>query len=337
MSKVVDQSFRALPLDHKNFEKEENISKVSDNIFTNILKYSHEEYQYIHLIENVINNGVWEIGRNGKTKSIFGANMRFKLKNSKGELQMPIITTKKTAWKTCLKELLWFIRGETDNKLLQKEGVHIWDKNSTREFLDLRGLRHYREGLLGPIYGRQWRSFDAPYNSQTGEPEETIDEYGIDQLQIIKNCLKDPQERKSRRLIMTAWNPKQLDKMALPPCHVLCQFNVHDENKLSCAMYARSQDLALGTPFNIASYAFLTHILAKHCNLESYELIMFMGNCHIYEEHIEDIKKIFEREPYEFPTLEITKNPTYIDDYSVDDFIINNYVCHETIKMKMIA
>lgn len=324
-------------VDGKKEDTIENTPKVSYNIFKNIHKYSHEEYQYLNLIENVLNNGVWENGRNGKTISLFGGSMRFKLTNSKGDPQMPLITTKKTAWKTCLKELLWFIRGETDNKLLQAEGVHIWDANSTREFLDSRGLTRYREGLLGPIYGRQWRHFDAPYDAKTGDVVETCTEYGIDQLQKIINALKDPEERTSRRLIMTAWNPKQLDKMALPPCHVLCQFNVHDGNKLSCAMYARSQDLALGTPFNITSYAFLTHLLAKHCDLQAYELVMFMGNCHIYEDHVEDIKKVLEREPYEFPTLEITKKQKYSDAYNVEDFLIYNYQHHDTIKMKMVA
>lgn len=295
---------------------------------------SHEEYQYINLIKNIIDNGHWEEGRNGKTKGIFGSSMRFSLQNGK----IPILTTKKTAWKTCLKELLWFIRGDTDNRHLQEENVHIWDGNSTKEFMKSRGLEHYQTGLLGPIYGFQWRYFNADYSIKTGKPIYDNDgNVGIDQLQQIINALKDPKQRTSRRLIMTAWNPCQLDEMALPPCHILCQFNVHDGNKLSCALYQRSVDTPLGSPFNIASYSFLTHLLAKHCGLEAYEFVYFMGNCHIYEEHIEPMKAILDRKPCEFPTLEITSIKDNINDYEVTDFIISNYECHDVIKMKMIA
>jgi thymidylate synthase len=229
---------------------------------------------------------------------------------------------------------MWFIRGDTNNQTLIDQNVHIWDANSSREFLDSRGLSNYSEGLLGPIYGRQWRYFDAPYNAITGETNEGG---GIDQLQKIINALNNPKERKSRRLIMTAWNPKQIDEMALPPCHILCQFNVCDNNKLSCIMYARSQDLALGTPFNISSYCLLTHLIAKQCDLVADELNMFLGNCHIYEEHIKDIKKVIDRKPFAFPSIEITKKADKIDEYCVDDFLVHNYQHHDTIVMKMIA
>lgn len=295
-----------------------------------------EEIQYIDLIKKIIDEGQWEEGRNGRTKSIFGHSMRFTLRNNK----IPILTTKKTAWKTCLKELLWFIRGETDNKLLQEQGVHIWDGNATKEFMESRGLGHYPEGILGPLYGYQWRHFNAEYMASAKYMAiESFSEQnkGIDQLQQIITALKDPKQRTSRRLIMTAWNPCQLDEMALPPCHILCQFNVHDGNKLSCALYQRSQDVCLGQSFNIASYSFLTHLLAKHCGLEAYEFIHFIGNCHIYEDHIEPIKTILEREPFEFPTIEIGTIRENIDDYQVSDFIINNYQCHEVIRMNMVA
>jgi len=293
-----------------------------------------EELQYVNLIKKIIDKGTWEEGRNGKTKSIFGETMRFSLQGGK----MPILTTKKTAWKTCLKELLWFIRGETDNKLLQEQGVHIWDGNSTKEFMESRGLGHYPEGLLGPIYGFQWRHFNAESDLKTGKAiYDKEGNRGVDQLQQIIDALKDPTQRTSRRLIMTAWNPCQLDEMALPPCHVLCQFNVHDGNKLSCALYLRGNDTTLGLPFNVASYSFLTHILAKHCGLDAYEFIYFCGNAHIYEDHIEPIKTIFDRLPYEFPTLEIKNKKNDINDYEVEDFIISNYKCHEVIKMKMVA
>ena len=294
----------------------------------------HEELQYVNLIRKIIDEGSWEEGRNGRTKSIFGHTMRFSLQGGK----IPILTTKKTAWKTCLKELLWFIRGETDNKLLQAEGVHIWDGNSTKEFMESRGLGHYPEGMLGKIYGFQWRHFNAESDLKTGKAVyDKEGNRGVDQLQQIIDALKDPKQRTSRRLIMTAWNPCQLDEMALPPCHVLCQFNVHDGNKLSCALYLRGNDTALGLPFNIASYSFLTHLLANHCDLEAYEFVYFCGNAHIYEDHIEPMKAIFDRVPYKFPTLEIYTKKENINDYEVSDFFVSDYKCHETIKMKMVA
>jgi len=680
--------------------------KLSDNIFSNINK-NHEEYQYLNLIRDILENGTWEEGRNGRTKSIFGASMRFSLKDGK----IPILTTKKTAWKTCLKELLWFIRGETDNRLLKEQGVHIWDANASREFLDSRGLTLTREDLIGPCfvngtkvltengykniedvavnenvythkgnfypvlenmnrpytgqlykirpkyspydivctpehpfyvrkfivknrfkidgvekrnvvfsdtpefipakdlvkghyflgmkieekeiipeflikgnltkldnptfwwmmglfvgdgwlvnekvnnyeinrihfvianhqieeylpkllqvipeilhkrddsgrktyyatnhdvanilklfgkyakhklipnfvheapkylirefingylaadgckrtlcvnqssrlttisynlafsiqklyfklgfigsiqfskrygkthifpgnkvcnindvylfevyetkrrcdysfiengyvwltiknveienvvnkcvhnlsvlndnsytvnniavhncYGYQWRNFNANYNCFSGkrlldnDPNDihknTVHFKGVDQLQQIIDALKDPKQRTSRRLVMTAWNPCQLDQMALPPCHLMCQFNVHDGNKLSCAMYQRSNDECCGTPFNIASYSFLTHLLAKHCGLEAHSFVYFKGNCHIYEDHVEGAKLQLQREPFEFPTISIKEVRENINDYQVEDFEINNYQHHPQIKFQMVA
>jgi thymidylate synthase len=304
-------------------------TRLSDNIFKNMNKFKHEEYQYLNLIENILENGVWEEGRNGKTKSIFGQSMRFSLKDGK----IPILTTKKTAWKTCLKELLWFIRGQTDNKILKAQGVHIWDANGSREFLDSRSLHHYEEDILGPIYGAQWRHFNAEYNTEDG----TSLSEGVDQLQQIIDALKDPKQRTSRRLVMSAWNPEQLDQMALPPCHILCQFNVHDGNKLSCMMVQRSSDEFLGQPINIASYSFLTHLLAKHCGLEAYEFVYFIGNCHIYENAIDACKLQITREPFSFPSVSIKETRENINDYQVEDFVINNYCSHEAIKVAMVA
>ena len=327
-------------------ESEEQTTKVSETIFSNIKKYSHEEYQYLNIIENILKNGVWEEGRNGKTKSIFGQSMRFSLKNG----NIPILTTKKTAWKTSLKELLWFIRGDTDNKILKEQGVHIWDANGSREFLDSRGLQNYEVDELGPIYGYQWRHFNKQYfinkqNKLSGfknisfwrDDDWIKQDNGVDQLQQIIDILKDPNQRTSRRLIMTAWNPCQIDQMALPPCHILCQFNVHDGNKLSCALYQRSGDFPLGIPFNIASYSFLTHLIAKHCGLEAYEFVHFIGNCHIYEDHIEPMKEQILREPFKFPTLSINQIRDNISDYQVEDFEIHNYKSLDAIKMKMVA
>jgi thymidylate synthase len=293
-----------------------------------------EEQQYLDLLQEIISDGFKEVGRNGETKSIFGRSMHFSLKDGR----IPILTTKKVAWKTCLKELLWFIRGDTNTKLLQEQGVHIWDANTSREFLDSRGLKLYPEGMAGPIYGYQWRNFGANYNCFTGK--QLTDDHpfnGVDQLEEIIHQLKNPETRNSRRLIMSAWNPKQLNQMALPPCHVMCHFNVHDGNKLSCAIYQRSGDFPLGIPFNIASYSFLTHLIAKHCGLEPYEFVHFVGNCHIYKDHIEPIKEQFKRQPYPFPTLSIKELRENINDYQLEDFEVHNYLSHDPIKMKMVA
>jgi len=287
---------------------------------------NHEEYQYLDLVKKIIDHGFCEKGRNGNTVSLFGASMRFSLSDGK----IPILTTKKTAWKTCLKELLWFIRGSTDNRLLQEQGVHIWDGNSSAEYMRSRGLS-YPEGELGPIYGYQWRNFNGDYNGDSSN--DGIE--GVDQLQSIIDQLKNAETRTSRRLIMTAWNPCQLDQMALPPCHILCQFNVHDNDKLSCSMYQRSGDIGLGVPFNIASYSFLTHIIAKHCGLVPYEFVYFLGNAHIYDDHLEQMKVQMNRKPYSFPTVEILKTCENIEDYQVSDFVIHNYQSCEKISMNM--
>jgi thymidylate synthase len=292
-------------------------------------EHEHEEYQYLNLLNDILEHGVMEKGRNGNTLSVFGSAMHFSLENGK----IPILTSKKTAWKTCLKELLWFIRGDTNNEHLQRDGVHIWDGNGSREFLDSRGLSKNRVGDLGPIYGHQWRHFNADY--QTCDTD--YSGQGVDQLQEIIDTLKNPETRTSRRMIMTAWNPCKLNEMALPPCHILCQFNVTDGTKLSCSMTQRSNDECCGTPFNIASYSFLTHLLAKHCGLEAYEFIYFKGNCHIYEEHIEGAKLQLQREPYPFPNVSIQRVRENISDYQVEDFEVDNYQHHPPIKFQMVA
>lgn len=289
-----------------------------------------EEKQYLQLIKNIIDKGTRENTRNGETISIFGNCMRFSLQDN----QIPILTTKKVAIKTCFEELMWFIQGKTNNELLTSKNVHIWDDNSTREFLDSRNLFHLRENDLGPIYGHQWRHFNAPYTSC----DEDYSNKGVDQLQNIINELKDEKKRSSRRLIMSAWNPCQIDEMALPPCHIICQFNVREGKYLSCAMYQRSADVGLGVPFNIASYSFLTHILSKHCGLIADEFVYFMGNCHIYVEHLETLKEQIKREPYTFPKISIKAKKNNIEDYCFDDIEwIEEYKSHGKIIMKMKA
>lgn len=290
----------------------------------------HQESQYLNLIRDILDKGSFEEGRNGRTKSIFGYSMRFSLKDN----TIPLLTTKKVAWKTCFHELIWFIRGKTDNNLLNEKNVHIWDGNGSREFLDSRGLNNNEVNDLGPVYGHQWRNFNAPYTN-------CHDNYrgkGVDQLQNIINLLKDPKERTSRRLILSAWNPCQLEEMALPPCHVLMQFNVRDNNYLSCSLYQRSGDVGLGVPFNIASYSFLTHIIAHHCGLIADEFVHFIGNAHIYEDHIETLQIQIEREPLPFPKMKFTNIHSDIDEYDITDIEwIEKYKHHDTLKMKMSA
>jgi len=305
-----------------------NVLETNKYKFGNRDDKYHEEYQYLNLLSDILKEGTNEKGRNGITKCVYGAAMHFSLENGK----IPILTTKKISWKTCLKELLWFVNGKTDNKLLNEQNVHIWDGNSTKEYMKTRGL-NYEEGDLGPIYGFQWRHFNASYEGCAANYKDK----GIDQLQNVIDCLKDPKQRSSRRLIVSAWNPCQVDEGALPSCHNFFQFNVVSGNKLSCSMYQRSNDCILGVPFNIASYSFLTHLIAKHCGLEAYEFIHFMGNSHIYENAIDAAKLQITREPYPFPTVSIKEVRENINDYQVEDFEINNYKSHDAIKVAMVA
>ena len=286
----------------------------------------HDENQYISLISDILNDGKLVNGRNGNTFAVFGSAMHFSLENN----TIPILTTKKVAWKTCAKELFWFIKGKTDNNILKNQNVNIWNGNASREFLDSRGLMHLNENDLGPVYGHQWRFFNAKYSNCN----DNYNGKGVDQLQYIINSLKDPKERYSRRLVMSAWNPEQLDEMALPPCHVLAQFNVI-ENELSCSLYQRSGDVGLGVPFNIASYSFLTHILAKHCNLKAKEFVYYLGNAHIYDNHVEVLKEQINRKPFDFPKINILKQHESIEEYCLEDIEIINYKCHDIIKMEM--
>lgn len=289
----------------------------------------HEEYQYLSLIENILKNGCDFESRNGSTKSIFGNMMRFSLNDG----IIPILTTKKVAWKTCFKELQWFIKGHTDNKLLKEVNVHIWDDNGSKEFLEKQNLT-YREDDLGPVYGHQWRHFNAPYSDCNAD----YTNQGIDQLQELIKNLKSEEGRKSRRLIISAWNPCQIKEMALPPCHVLMQFYVSENKYLSCSLYQRSGDVGLGVPFNIASYSFLTHMLAKHCGLEAKDFVYFLGNAHIYEEHIDPLKQQIQREPLPFPKITFKEVKENIEDYSLTDIEFSKeYTFHKQIKMEMKA
>ena len=287
----------------------------------------HDENQYTRLIEDIFKHGEIVTGRNGNAKTVIGSAMHFSLEDG----TLPLITTKKVAWRTCLRELLWFVNGDTSNDKLLDANVNIWKGNASREFLDSRGLHNLRENDLGPVYGHQWRHFNAPY----GTCDDDYKGQGVDQLQYIIDQLQNEETRTSRRLLMSAWNPSQLDEMALPPCHVLAHFNVLGGDKLSCSLYQRSGDVGLGVPFNIASYSFLTHLIARHCGLQAHEFIYHLGNCHIYDDHLYALGKQIVREAHKFPTLEISITRDNISDYTEKDFVVSDYNYHPTVKMEM--
>ena len=294
----------------------------------------YQETQYLNLVRTILRDGSHESTRNGNVLSIFGHSMRFSLKDG----VLPLLTTKKIAWKSCFHELMWFVRGETDNETLQKQDVHIWDGNGSRDFLDSRGLFHYKEGDLGPIYGFQWRHWNASYNGCYNTNSEGYAGKGIDQLSEIIIALKNKETRNSRRLVISSWNPEQLDEMALPPCHILMQFHVKNNTHLSCSLYQRSGDVGLGVPFNIASYSMLTHLIAKHCDLIADEFVYFLGNAHIYEEHIEPLQLQLTRNPRPFPKIKIIRQHERIEDYDIvkDDIEwYEPYIFHNPIKMKL--
>jgi len=285
-----------------------------------------EETQYLQIIQDCIQNGSKREDRTGTgTLAVFGRSMRFSLQNGK----FPLLTTKSVPFRVVAEELLFFIHSHTDNKLLKAKNIHIWDGNSTKEYFEKTGINR-EEDDLGPIYGFQWRHYNAPYktchDSHTG---------GIDQLsQVIHTLKTDPS---SRRMIVLAWNPSQMGEMALPPCHCLFQFMVAD-GKLTCIMYQRSGDVGLGVPFNIASYALLTVMVARLTGLEPFEFVHFIGDTHVYLDHVEALKVQLEREPREFPRLRLAeKKYETIEDFTIEDFIIEGYDPYPRIHMKMSA
>ena len=283
------------------------------------------ELQYINLIKHILENGISKDDRTGVgTLSIFSYNMKFNLRES-----FPLLTTKKVYWKGVVEELLWFISGSTNSNILKEKGVKIWEGNSSREFLDSRGLSHYDEGDIGAGYGFQWRHFGAKYTNMY----DNYEGQGIDQLKDVIYKIKNTPN--DRRIIMSAWNPTDLDKMALPPCHIFVQFWVDTNKKeLHSQMYQRSCDVGLGVPFNIASYSLLTCIIAKLCDLTPGDFHYCMGDTHIYKNHIDAMKLQITREPYDFPKIKI-KNITDIDNITADDIELIDYKYYENIKMNM--
>ncbi|XP_061402915.1 thymidylate synthase-like [Musca vetustissima] len=283
-----------------------------------------DEQQYLDLIDRIIRTGAKKDDRTGVgTVSIFGAQMRFDMRNC-----FPLLTTKRVFWRAVAEELLWFIRGCTNAKVLQDKNIHIWDGNSTREFLDKLGFTDRKEGDLGPVYGFQWRHFGAKYRTcdddYTGE--------GIDQLKnVIHTIRTDPD---NRRIIMSAWNPSDIPLMALPPCHCLAQFYVAN-GELSCQLFQRSADMGLGVPFNIASYALLTYMIAHITGLKPGDFVHSLGDTHVYLNHIEPLNEQLKRKPRKFPKLIIKRQVEDIEDFKFDDFEIVDYNPYPKIHMEM--
>lgn len=285
--------------------------------------------QYLDLLAKVLNEGIEKKDRTGTgTISLFGTQTRYDLRKG-----FPLLTTKKMAWKSIVHELLWFLKGDTNIKYLVDHNVKIWNewpyeifKNSKDyqnetidEFIeriktDEKFAKKY--GDLGPVYGKQWRDFN-----------------GVDQIKnLIEKIKKNPY---SRRLIVSAWNPTDVDKMALPPCHSLFQFYVNKNNELSLQLYQRSADLFLGVPFNIASYSLLLSMVAHVCNLEVGEFIHTTGDTHIYSNHVEQVKEQLSRKPKKLPTLKLNKNIKNIFDFTIDDIELVDYECYPSIKAKV--
>ncbi len=257
--------------------------------------------QYLDLLQLILDSGFDKSDRTGTgTKSIFGHQMRFDL--SQG---FPLVTTKKLHLRSIIHELLWFLNGDTNIKYLNDNGVTIWD-----EWAD-------ENGELGTVYGKQWRKWPNPDGSTT------------DQISELMHALKNNPD--SRRHIISAWNVSEINNMALPPCHTLFQFYVAG-NKLSCQLYQRSCDVFLGLPFNIASYALLTHMVAQQCDFEVGDFVWSGGDVHLYNNHLEQAKTQLARAPYPLPSLEIKRKPQDIFSYRYEDFEINNYQAHDAIK-----
>ena len=255
--------------------------------------------QYLEILRDVMENGQDADNRTGiYARKVFGRQMRFDL--SKG---FPLVTTKKTFFRGIVHELIWLLSGNTNIKYLQDNNVHIWD-----EWAD-------ENGDLGPVYGHQWRNF----NSQ-----------GYDQIRdIIERIKKNPQDR---RIIVSAWNPAQIEQMALPPCHCFFQFDVTPDGKLNCMLYQRSCDMFLGVPFNIASYSLLTMMIAQVCGLKPGEFVHTLGNAHIYSNHFEQVKLQLTREPLPLPQVRINPDVKNIDDFKFEDFELVDYQSHPAIK-----
>ncbi len=273
--------------------------------------------QYLDLLQHVLDHGTKKSDRTGTgTLSVFGYQMRFDL--SAG---FPLLTTKKLHTRSIFHELLWFLKGETNVQYLKDNGVTIWDEWATTEQCARFGRS---EGDMGPIYGHQWRNFGATKN-----PDGSYKNDGVDQISVLIETIK--KNPSSRRLIVSGWNPKEADQVALPPCHTLFQFFVVD-GKLSCQLYQRSADIFLGVPFNIASYALLTHMIAQVTGLEVGDFVHTIGDAHLYLNHLEQAKLQLSRTPKKLPTLKLNPERKSIFDFVYEDFVIEGYEPEPGIK-----
>jgi thymidylate synthase len=290
-----------------------------------------EENSYLQLLSSILDNGVEKKDRTGTgTLSLFGTQLCFSLENN----QVPALTTKKVFIRGVIEELLFFLRGETDTKKLETRGINIWKGNTSREFLDQRGLTWLPEGDMGFGYGWQWRKFGGDKDILYTKLTDYI-EPGVDQLeQVIRSIKTEPD---SRRHIITAWNPQQLHHAALPPCHCFVQFYAHN-NELSSQFYMRSVDTFLGLPFNILSYAIMTRIIAQTVGMTAKEVVFVGGDTHVYQNHIEQVQEQLKREPYPFPTMTIKKRLETVADIEslqFEDFDFQGYQCYPAIKAEM--
>lgn len=342
-----DQFFPKIPFYFKITEHSDRLWNQHEKVYYRFITYEKQyrdaglqicypteitnnftEQQYINICNKILDDGNFKDDRTGTgTLSDFGNKMTLDISDN-----IPILTTKRVAWKTCINELLWFLRGSTNVKELQDVGCKIWNGNTTKEFKEKSGLSHLAPEDCGPIYGHQWKHFGAQYKDcytdYTGQ--------GIDQIQyIIDEINNNPN---SRRLVMSGWNPCDLNKGVLPPCHTLAQFYVNN-GKLSCQMYQRSADFFLGVPFNILSYTVLTYIIALKCNLKPDKLIMVFGDTHIYNDHIEQVKQQIRRKMLSKPILKLNKDIKDKDwnDITINDFELIGYFPHPSIFGKMSA
>jgi thymidylate synthase len=307
-------------------------SNKFDNFTLNVCQIKDTaEIQYLKLLNEVLQYGDERQTRNGIVFSLFGKELSFNVSDN-----FPLLTTKKMFTKGIIEELLFFIRGETDTNKLMEQGINIWKGNTTRDFLDKLGLK-YDEGMMGPMYGYQWRFFNKPYQNNNDNQNDNQKDNYIDQFKnIIETLKKDPN---SRRLIMTDFNPAMVNEGVLYPCHsLIIQFYVID-NRLSIKMYQRSADLFLGLPFNIASTTLLLYIVAKLVGMQPDNVHISLGDCHIYEVHSNQVKEQIKRQPYKFPKLIIPEYNSLedVEHSCYKDFILEDYISHPAIKADMVA
>ena len=314
-----------------SYKSKSKVKSLFGNYDMNVLyetlkrKDTNYEYEYLNEMKNLTT--VWpRMTRNGLCHSKFGLKFKYDCRDGK----IPLITTKKVAYKTCIKELLWFLSGKTDNQSLNDQKVHIWNQNSTREFLDSRGLTDYPEGTLGPVYGFQWRHWGEKYvdanTKYTG---------GFDQIKMCEDLIKN--DPNSRRILFSAWNVGDLDKMALPPCHILCQFYINElDDTLNLQFYQRSGDMFLGIPFNMLSYSVLLHMMCKKTGRKPGFVHHIIGDAHVYHDHVDAVEEQYKNTIKSQPTIEVKYKDNW-DCYTIDDFEIKNYESAPKISAPMSA